>query len=689
MKHLYVAVFAVLGLLPIAAWSQGILLPFNFNYDPATGAPTVGNETSVPYFAGSSIYPTYLTRGSGVTVGDTLARGFAGSGWNDQSLNAAVQGNRFYQFDLAQDYNGRLSIQALDYYLYRSATGPVWYQWEYSLDNFSTPGIPIGDSINFTGFDLNGIKQPEIITRTIPNLQYLIGDAAFRLYAWGASDTAGVFAFGRPAADNSIAVLGRAVQRFQDYSLGPSYRGSGFFTSAGKPSAPQVMYLTFGDISDTITITMPAGFEFSADSVHWTSVFKFDPFSPAYTTGQSVYVRLSAQAPAGTVSGNITLTTPALADAAPVPLYGTVYPADYTLLYASNFNTCDGYTPGPVTDGFTQYNVSGTQPWACSLYGRDPADLRGSIPAHGIGAQVNAGTSGNPVNNEAWLISPKLDLAETKHPLLNFWSRSITPSLGTGGPLQLKISTDYTGTGSPALAHWTSLHGHFPGVGSNIWTLSSNIDLSDYKKNGVYIAFVYTTISADASTWTIDDLSVVDASDAQHMLTLSSQRQDATGRLSWTTTEDLNSASFDIQRSGDNTSFTSIGAVKAKGNSATATYYNFIDQSPLTGNNYYRLKQVDPDGKFVYSKTVLLNFNSLTLRISPNPASGTVNLFVGNTTEAFSVQVLDLNGRIVRQLLTTPGTANIPVDISGLSRGIYTLKVIGVTATVTQKLLVQ
>ncbi|HXO76170.1 MAG TPA: hypothetical protein VN824_13055, partial [Puia sp.] len=114
----------------------------------------------------------------------------------------------------------------------------------------------------------------------------------------------------------------------------------------------------------------------------------------------------------------------------------------------------------------------------------------------------------------------------------------------------------------------------------------------------------------------------------EQLLSFTGTRLDALSQLSWTTSEEINTASFDIERSGDDQSFSSIGTVAAHGNSATTTDYTFIDNNPLKGNNYYRLKMVDADAKFTYSKVILLNFGStLTVHVSPNPAHGTANLF--------------------------------------------------------------
>ena len=124
-------------------------------------------------------------RGSGVTVGDTLSNAYIGSGWADPSLGAAEQNARFY-YVLVGGEGGTylIDIQNIAFYLYRSATGPAWYQWEYSLDGFATPGIRLGDSVNFTQVDQSVFQQYDL--RQIPDLQQMYG-ATFRLYGWGAA----------------------------------------------------------------------------------------------------------------------------------------------------------------------------------------------------------------------------------------------------------------------------------------------------------------------------------------------------------------------------------------------------------------------------------------------------------------------------------------------------------------------
>jgi lamin tail-like protein/type IX secretion system substrate protein/Big-like domain-containing protein len=170
-----------------------------------------------------------------------------------------------------------------------------------------------------------------------------------------------------------------------------------------------------------------------------------------------------------------------------------------------DFQACTG--SGLLPGGFTQYSVTGPQVWDCTTFGRDPNAPTGTA-AYPNAVQMNGYANGVNNLNQDWLITPKLDLTGTAYPLLNFWSRNAF----TGDPLQLKISTNYSGSGDPTLATWTDLNGKFPSVGSDTWTQSSNINLSAYKTGSVYIAFVYSSTTDDGSRWTLDDISLANSS---------------------------------------------------------------------------------------------------------------------------------------------------------------------------------
>jgi hypothetical protein len=95
-------------------------------------------------------------------------------------------------------------------------------------------------------------------------------------------------------------------------------------------------------------------------------------------------------------------------------------------------------------------------------------------------------------------------------------------------------------------------------------------------------------------------------------------------QLNWATATELNSDYFSIQRSVDLKEFTDVGQVKAAGDSRLKLEYSFLDEAPLPGINYYRLKQVDKDGSAEYSKIVAVNVQdgSTQFAIYPNPSDG-------------------------------------------------------------------
>jgi len=160
-----------------------------------------------------------------------------------------------------------------------------------------------------------------------------------------------------------------------------------------------------------------------------------------------------------------------------------------------------------------------------------------------------------------------------------------------------------------------------------------------------------------------------------------------TVKLEWNSLEEVNSASYTVERSADGMKFTAIGSVPAKG---VAGSYTFTDASPLTSSNYYRLKPVDRDGKFSLSKIVKVNFSQLPgIRVSPNPASSYIYVSLDNINAGATLQLVDMNGRILQQSVIAQGTVNKSISVGQLARGLYTVKVISAEKTVSTKLLLR
>lgn len=153
----------------------------------------------------------------------------------------------------------------------------------------------------------------------------------------------------------------------------------------------------------------------------------------------------------------------------------------------------------------------------------------------------------------------------------------------------------------------------------------------------------------------------------------------------WKTTDEFNTHSFLLERSEDGRFFKTITQVAAINQTGVHTYYytdkNIISLSvPVI---YYRLKQTDLDGKFVYSGIVALQIkNSNTVLLYPNPVAEKANLNISiNKSEQVLARIIDNTGRVVKQqqLFIQAGSTSLSIDVSNLASGIYYLELKGET----------
>jgi Secretion system C-terminal sorting domain len=151
-----------------------------------------------------------------------------------------------------------------------------------------------------------------------------------------------------------------------------------------------------------------------------------------------------------------------------------------------------------------------------------------------------------------------------------------------------------------------------------------------------------------------------------------------------------NSSHFELERSRNGIAFTAIANIAAAGNSTSKKEYTYLDMKASEGINYYRIKQVDRDGKFVYSAIVkLLLFNEATnLIVYPNPAKDWVQMEFASARNVVLVNVVDALGRIVQtKVLTT--SSNLKLDVSSLANGLYYLQLSDGEKIVTAKFVKQ
>jgi hypothetical protein len=165
--------------------------------------------------------------------------------------------------------------------------------------------------------------------------------------------------------------------------------------------------------------------------------------------------------------------------------------------------------------------------------------------------------------------------------------------------------------------------------------------------------------------------------------------------VSWSTTQEINSSYFVVERSSDAANFVSVGQVPASQSAEEIHNYNYNDYTGSVNSSviYYRLKIVDIDGKFTYSKTVAVRLGEPLTKISvyPNPASdfAVLNLYSDKQSVAVMKLIDDAGKQLMYKSFTVnTGNNSLMIDqLSTLPKGIYIVQVIFNNSLYNQKLI--
>lgn len=144
--------------------------------------------------------------------------------------------------------------------------------------------------------------------------------------------------------------------------------------------------------------------------------------------------------------------------------------------------------------------------------------------------------------------------------------------------------------------------------------------------------------------------------------------------ISWKTLSEQNNSHFNIQRSDNGIDFNMIGKIDGQGTSSQEHPYQFLDETPYNGINYYRLQQVDFNGDYEYSsivKSEIEQTTSSTIKIYPNPVTDEFQIDFGDYSTPQSLQIRNSQGIVVKNLEPTSNT----ISVSDLSSGLYFLVV--------------
>jgi len=153
--------------------------------------------------------------------------------------------------------------------------------------------------------------------------------------------------------------------------------------------------------------------------------------------------------------------------------------------------------------------------------------------------------------------------------------------------------------------------------------------------------------------------------------------------LSWKTASEINNDHFMLERSADHISWVALREIPGAGTSSMSHSYQVLDDRPIEGMNYYRLKQTDFDGRFSYSSVIRCKYTKEgRIVVLPNPASEKIQLRVSGDA---TVEIRKSNGDFLIRKNTGNGES-MEINVSCWPNGIYLINVQNEFMTETKRI---
>ena len=146
--------------------------------------------------------------------------------------------------------------------------------------------------------------------------------------------------------------------------------------------------------------------------------------------------------------------------------------------------------------------------------------------------------------------------------------------------------------------------------------------------------------------------------------------------LSWQTYSETNNHYFTVERSRNGIDWEKLSNISGANNSFNVLSYSELDENPLKGISYYRLKQTDYDGTFSYSPILSVNYEpASSLKVHPNPTNKLIEVS-GNEFELNTIKIINCLGQDVSHLVNfeASGMKKAILDLTNLNQGIYLIK---------------
>lgn len=173
------------------------------------------------------------------------------------------------------------------------------------------------------------------------------------------------------------------------------------------------------------------------------------------------------------------------------------------------------------------------------------------------------------------------------------------------------------------------------------------------------------------------------------LLSFDVKKTNSQALVEWKTASEVNNHHFQLLKATDGINFLPLATVKPQTKAPFNYFYN--DANVNAGLNYYRLLQVDNNGKTTILGTKAIHFdfaNQTLINVYPNPASEVVNIDFKNNTYT-SVEIISLTGKIVAIIAVKPGQNKTVINTTKLAKGVYILQLKKLNGVDTKKIIIQ
>ena len=340
-------------------------------------------------------------------------------------------------------------------------------------------------------------------------------------------------------------------------------------------------------------------------------------------------------------------------DGGDLAVTGTLAFSAGNLFLGSNSITAAAISGGSVTShaitnstGYLKAPVSTTPitfPMGANATMYDPVVLTengGSSNTYGVkvtnGAVINNPTDPTKTINKNWEIS-KFTMASSNV------NATLTYDAAT------TVGANFNPSGAVVVGHWSST--------TSKWEeFSATLTANTAAINGITSFSPFAVANAGA-------LPI-------ELLSFTGKKVGKAVQLDWATASENNNAKFDIERSADGKNFQRIASKLSNGDAKILTNYSYQDFSAPNSSLYYRLKQIDNDGRFTYSPIISINNQNSKDAISvyPNPVKEVLYFTTENQDQP--IYIYDLKGALLKKMDNVPSS----LSIDDLKNGIYILK---------------